>query len=226
MKKNQLNTKITSRIRSNRDMAMLAVSLLLSVLALYLFAGPTYSKEKVLEKGNEVKRTDLASKKQLLGDLQNFNKENADLMVNSKKLASFIPSRNNFEDFFAHIKEMAKTSNLEVVSFKMENINNGAAATLGGTANVNAAGSSDATAYTDTRKFTLNQQQVSFSVKGDYDNIINFSKVLENSIPFIQEKSVKMTVGNNAAVGTSGAQSVQSGPVILTSAMTFNFYYY
>jgi hypothetical protein len=225
MKKSQLNLKISGKLRSNRDMTMLCVSLLVSVLALYLFAGPTYYKERELEKGNGAKKTDLASKKQLLGDLQNFNKDNADLIVSSKKLATFIPSRNNFEDFFTHIKEMAKAGNLEVVSFKLEKDDSAAAATATANGAATATANGATATYADNRNFTLQKQRVTFAVKGDYENIINFSKVLENGIPFIQEDSVKMIAGDaNSNIGQ--VQQTAGTPVMLTSTMAFNFYYY
>jgi hypothetical protein len=72
--------------------------------------------------------------------------------------------------------------------------------------------------------FKLNEREVSFTIKGDFDNIISFSKALENGIPFVQEDSIEVGAerGNSSNLQKDSAQP----GTILTSNIDFKYYYY
>ena len=60
-------------------------------------------------------------------------------------------------------------------------------------------------------------------MKGDFENIFKFSKVLENGIPFVQEGSIEIAAKDKSSVVQAGKAQ---GPIILTSDIDFNYYYY
>lgn len=227
MKKSQLNMEISSKLRTSKDITFLAVALLLAVVALYSYAGPAYVEGATLENENAAKETDLKNKRELLRNIQSFNEENADLSTNSKKLSVFIPSRKNYEDFFAHVMTMAEANNLDVTSFGLSESKTSSPTAPVETADAAADGGAegaDGAAYAETRSFKLNQQEVAIEMTGDFENMMNFMKALENGIPFIQEVSLDLSPQSTESV--TQAEGVPPGPVMLDASMSFNFYYY
>jgi hypothetical protein len=113
MEKNLLNSLISGKIKSSKDIAFLCIAFLLSAATLYIFTRPEYLIKLSLEKQNASKRIELSNNQELLVNIQNFNKDNDDAAAKSKKLAAFIPSRDNSEDFFIRIKDLAKDRHFE-----------------------------------------------------------------------------------------------------------------
>ena len=221
--------EISSKLRASKDVTFLGVAFLIAVIALYFYAGPAHVKMMTLEAENAAKEIDLTNKKELLRNIRAFNEENAALATNSKKLAVFIPSRNNYEDFFAHVMGLAEANNLDVADFTLaesKSSPNTAAAATEDAANVDGV---EGATYAETRSFKLNTQQVNIEVKGDFENMMNFMKALENGIPFIQESSLDLIP--QATESVTQAEGVQAegaapAPVMLNASISFNFYYY
>lgn len=194
MDKKELNSKVSADIKRNQDTVFLVVSLMISGALLAFLVAPTYNSRAALEKKNQQKQDELTSKQDLLKNIETFNKNNANLSVNSQKLEVLIPSKDNFEDFLIHIKGLSKDYNLELIDFNFST----AGESKSGVASSPAAAAAASAAKTEnsgedgTSKF--NKQGISVTLRGDYSNFERFSKALENGIPFLQQYSVSISV--------------------------------
>lgn len=212
MDKKQNNSKAKSKqvsVKGNRDVVCLGISMVLSILFLNFFLSPLYQKQLALEKAYAAKQDDLKSKKALLGDIETFNRKNQDLSVNSKKLVLLIPNRNNYEDFFIHLQQLSKNYNLELLSFKLEDAASSTASNAPGTTTSTGAvitPEGGAAATTTPAEAELNQQGITLSLRGDFINLLGFTKALENGIPFLQEDSLDISASKD-----TGGQAPQGG---------------
>lgn len=245
MVKNQVDLAMKGKIKikSNRDIVFLAVSLLASAASLCFIVGPAYAGVQAAQEENMEKEKDIKSKQEFLANIKAFNEENKNVEVDTNKLEAFISNRNNYEDYFFHLEELARQSNLEITSMELQSGNGGASAS---TASPSASvGSTDATGSavageegtTDVANngasgqenagFQLQEQYINLSVKGSFGNIVYFYKSLENGIPFLQEISMDLSPSQQSGEsgGPSGGQEQSPDPV-LESKMSLKFNHY
>lgn len=222
MKNYKINSQVTSKVSGNKDIVVLLLSLVVSGSLFYIFSGPTYKSYLVLKQEIQLKQKNLANKKQLLDNIQAFNRNNKDLELNVDKLKVFVSNRNNYEDYLGQINDLAISDNLQVSSFTVDDYKKTAAA-----AATTTQGSAQSKDYDDKFK----QKTVSFSVKGDFTNFLHFIKTLENSIPIVQEQSITVSIEQNAGPAQDASKTTIQPQQIdqypsLTYQVSFKFVYY
>jgi len=231
MDKNLNNSKIAGNLKGNRDVALLCGSLLLSIAFLYFFLSPLYQEQLRMKEAYAAKQEDLQSKKDLLKNVEAFNRENKDLAVNSKKLALIISNRNNYEDFLIHLRKLSENYNLELLSFELEGVKDTPTDTAGTTTSTGAVitpdGDGMAAGGAVAEESPLNQQGIALSLRGNFADFQSFTKSLENGIPFLQEDQVSITseAESSSQSGQSEEQSLSQDP-ILEFKLNLRFIYY
>lgn len=237
MDKKEINSKVSSDLKRNQDVTALIVSLLLSGALLYLLVAPTYDKKVELESINLSKQEDLKSKQELLKNIDSFNKkvkDDEDLSDNSLKLVSIIPNRNNFEDFFVHLKERSKSNSLELTDMSLTAVSANPAtpaAPAAVTPTAGAVGTEAAGETTTAAGSKLNSQGISLRLRGSYSDFLKFTKELENGIAFLQMDSFKIMAAKEeeATTPVPGEEPVEE-PVITDPILDFElelrFIYY
>lgn len=213
---------VSGNIRNHKDSSILAGSLLVSVVVLYFLVGPLYTEMRVTSAKNAARSAELSDSQQLLADIKDFNRNTDSTLASSRKLAAFIPSRDNSQELFMHIKSLAQYGNLEVAGFKVAELRPQEEAVPA--EEVPDPADSAANPYTETKTFKLNEREAFFEMKGDYDNLMAFAKSLENGIPFIQETSIQ--IGSDLDVSPESQALTTGAPVMLTAMINFKYYYY
>jgi len=211
MKKYNIDSGIKFKLGDNKDLAFLFLSLVISGMFLYFVAGDSYRDSLIVVKETELKQANLETKKELLNDIEDFNEESKDSEMDVDKLSSFIPNRNNYEDFFAHIKGLAARDNLEISGIVLEDVKK-----AGSTKNGEDSG--------------LNEKAISFSLSGDYSRFVNFMESMENSVPFVQERSMNI---KTKETDTKASEKEDEGEIrevnlypTLEYGVSFKFLYY
>lgn len=203
------NPRIPRNVKGSKDVACLCGSLLLSVAFLYFVLSPLYQRHLAMEKVYVSKQNDLKGKQDLLDNIETFNRENKDLTVNSKKLVLLIPNRNNYEDFFIHLQQLSKNHNLELLSFSLNDVKSAAPTSAGTVTSTGAVITPEGAQTTpETTEPQLNQQGITLSLRGDFGNLLEFTKALENGIPFLQEDSLAVS----SASASTGTPTQQPNP--------------
>jgi len=211
------NYAIKNQIGGNKDITFLVVALLASVAALCLYVGPAYGETQALIQQNGIKRNDLKSKQDLLKNIQKFNEESSGLGGNAEKLEALVANRNNFEDYLDMIAALALKRNLEV-----NNLGLGAVESSVEEQDTVAA-SADTAELASKPTFPLQEQGVKFTVEGEYENILEFIRDLENGIPFVQEDTLEISTDDGGE--QVGAEGEPISPN-LSVTMEFKFNYY
>jgi hypothetical protein len=216
MKNYQVNSKVISNVNNNKDIVVLFSSLIISALLFYFISAPSYRSFLVIGQEIGLKQKNLDNKENLLNNIADFNKNNKDPGVNVDKLKAFIPNRNNYEDFLGHINNLAAADNLQLSNVAIEQKKPDSTTTQA------------ADAQKDQR---IKEQNVSFSVSGDLGNFLHFIKILENSIPFIQEQSLSVSLSEKdlstttTTVATNQPRQIDLYPS-LEYKVAFKFVYY
>ncbi|MFA7169278.1 MAG: hypothetical protein WC178_00270 [Candidatus Paceibacterota bacterium] len=212
MDKPRWGSALMPYITGNKDLLFLCASILLSVIFLYFFAGPAYYSRLSAEEDIKDKREDLQSRQQLLTNIRQFNKDNSDLIIVSKKLSLFVPKRDDYEDFFTHISNLALINNLELVSYDI--VRSSSSSDLAVNSSQVQSSATDSTMTSNENK--LKEKQMSFSVRGDLTNFANFAKDLENGIPFVQEISLHiLEEGDETESEEVAAETINMNPILL-----------
>lgn len=229
MIKNEVNLAVKGKIKGSKDVVFITVSLLLSVASLCFFTGPAYTKVLAAQKENAGKEKDLQSKQELLENIRDFNRKNKDANVDSKKLTTLISNRNNYEDYFFHLKELAKQSNLEIVSMDLQSGNGVASSSPAAAPAADEAGADLAMtgAGEENSGPKLQEQNINLSVRGTFENTSYFYKALENGIPFVQEISADLSYGEKTGEGGVPADNQEQNlNPVLESRISLKFNYY
>lgn len=212
MKNYQINSKVASNVNNNKDIVILFLSLVAAGGMFYFIAGPTYKNYLVTKEEIKLKQQNLENKKELLDNIEEFNKENKNLSVDVDKLKVFISNRNNYEDFLALINSLVASDNLQIYNFSVEDVKKIASKN-----------------NKEVETSRLQEKVVGFAVKGDFSNFSHFIRTLENSIPFVQEDSISISfedAAKAAAASSNGeTQSINLYPS-LTYEVSFKFVYY
>lgn len=216
------NYVIKNQIKDNKDVTFLTVALLASIVVLYFFAGPAYGNAKDLQQLNETKRADLKGKEDLFRNMEKFNTENAKLGVNSKKLEAFVANRNNFQEYLDVITDLAVKRNLEVSSIGIAAKEEVSAVQV----QAEDAEASAAAPSSGKKTFPLQEQGVKIAVEGDFENILDFARDLENGIPFVQEGSLELAAVEEGLTPQPGEDAGEGIGPVLTATMEFKFNYY
>lgn len=226
-KDNRKASRSAGSVKGNNELVALGGSLLISAIFMYAMVSPLYQQKLVLDKEYEAKQKDLKNKQELLENIATFNEKNQNLSVNSKKLALLIPNRNDYEDFFIHIQKLSKDNNLELVNFSLKDVSTGStASTAPGTTTstgqvITPEGGAATAGDAANGGVTLQQQGVDIALRGDLANFIDFTKALENGIPFLQEDGIAVS---RAEIQTP-EETVSSNPM-LDFSMQLRFIHY
>jgi len=230
MNKGDLNLKVSTGLKRNQDVTFLIVSLLISGIFLYLVVAPIYEKRAEIENDNLAKQEDLEGKQGLLSGIESFNKNNKSLSVNSNKLVYLIPNRNNFEDFFVHLRSISKSHNMELIDIELKEVSASSTEQTVGAVAMTESGISDVGIDVEAETANqLNAQGISLSLRGSYSDFLGFIKALENGIAFLQEDSfqVKTAEKKSDSSGDSEGeeQTIETNP-LLDFNLELRFIYY
>lgn len=212
-------TVSNKKAKEQRDVFVLVISLVISCAFMYLAVKPLYEEKKVLE-GEVIKRqNDLQNKRQLLLNIEDFNRKNSSLIVDAGKLKIFVPKRNDYEGVMQHLNQIAVGQNLSVTGYEIS------AEEYGGdsSSDQTAAPTGEGEAATTEPQEKLKTQRVSINLEGGYDSLVSFMKVIENGVPFLQEASAEI-------VGPKRDETEESSEIdynpTLTCAIDLDFVYY
>ncbi|MFA7169521.1 MAG: hypothetical protein WC178_01575 [Candidatus Paceibacterota bacterium] len=230
MNKGDLNLKVSTGLKRNQDVTFLIVSLLISGIFLYLVVAPIYEKRAEIENDNLTKQEDLEGKQGLLSGIESFNKNNKSLSVNSNKLVYLIPNRNNFEDFFVHLRSISKSHNMELIDIELKEVSASSTEQTVGAVAMTESEIGDVGIDVEAETANqLNAQGISLSLRGSYSDFLGFIKALENGIAFLQEDSfqVKTAEKKSDSSGDSEGeeQTIETNP-LLDFNLELRFIYY
>lgn len=185
------------------DFLFLGVFLVVSCVIMYCFVRPLCREVKLAKLEISLKEKNIESKELLLLGINDAS-DNNDEKVNEnvEKINNLIPSKNNYENYLAHIVKLASAKNIVISNFSVE----------GGRSDLK------------TKNKKLNESEIVFSSSGGFLNFISFLRDIENGIPFVQVESISI-FGSKKEDGEEGEKENNLG-LILNQQVSLKFYYY
>ena len=202
---------LNSAEKSNKNFSMLAlllVTLLVSCAIIFYVVAPMYKELKIIKIGNETKEEIIKNNNLALIKIIKANNESKEFdSENVEKIKEFISNRNNYEDYLIHIVKLANEKNIKINDLSVNKIED------------------------DPKKRSksiLNEVEINFTASSGYLNLVSFLKSIERSIPFVQEESMSISVGEeeddlNENVNADTETVTDS---ILDYEIRLKFYYY
>ena len=215
-----LNSGAKLNSRSSSGTVILFAAFFISCAVMFYVASPIRKEAKIIEFANEAKAKDLELGRSLFLKIIKINSKNK--KINSEgveKIGGLIPNRNNYEDYLAHIVDLAVDKNIGINNFsisKDEEDKNGK--------NKNKGEEKDGGAFSKT--------SIKISASGGFLNFVSFMREIENGIPFVCERSISISVSDQDDSGSeensgeeSGADIIDTDP-ILDYEISIEFYHY
>jgi len=191
-------------------LVLLLVALLVSCAIMFYVVAPIYRESKIIKIGNETKEEIIENNNLALIKIIKANDESKEFnSENVEKIKEFIPNRNNYEDYLIHIVKFANEKNIKINDLSVNKIED------------------------DPRKKSksiLSEVEINFTASSGYLNLISFLKSIEKSIPFVQEESMSISIGeeeddlNENANTNPDVETVADS--ILDYEIRLKFYYY
>ncbi|MEA2098062.1 MAG: hypothetical protein U9P70_03240 [Patescibacteria group bacterium] len=181
------------------EFLFLGVFLLVSCVIMYFFVKPLCEEVKFTMLEISLKEKNIESKELLFLGISNINNDE-DINENIEKINNLIPSKNNYENYLAHIVKLASAKNIVVSNFSIR----------GGRSEVR------------TKDKKLSEAEITFSSSGGFLNFISFLRDVENGIPFVQVESISIS---GDAKENNDDEEVDLG-LILNQQVNLKFYYY
>lgn len=202
---------LNSAEKSNKNFSMLAlllVALLVSCAIMFYVVAPMYKELKIIKIGNEIKEEIIENNNSALIKIIKANNESKEFdSENIEKIKEFISNRNNYEDYLIHIVKLANERNIKINDLSVNKIED------------------------DPKKRSksiLNEIEINFTASSGYLNLVSFLKSIERSIPFVQEESMSISVGEEEddLSENVNADTETVTDSILDYEIRLKFYYY
>jgi len=165
------NVKPLSRFP--KELVALFAALLVSCAIMFYVAAPMYKEVKIIEAINEIKEKDVGTKRLSLSKIIKISSEN-EKFKNSEieKVKSFVPNRNNYEDYLAHFVKLANSKNIKINSFFV---------------------SEDENKQEEEQEDKIfNEKKIDINASGSFLNFMSFIQDIEKGVPFIHEESISI----------------------------------
>ncbi len=180
------------------EFLFLGIFLLVSCIIMHCFVRPLCREVKFAKLEISLKEKNIESKELLLLGVNDAGNNNEKVNENVEKVNNLIPSKNNYENYLAHIVNLASARNIVVSNFSVE----------GGRSDLK------------TKNKKLNESEIIFSSSGGFLNFISFLRDIENGIPFVQVESISI-FGSEKEDGEEDDLGL-----ILNQQVSLKFYYY
>jgi len=208
-KQENLNSDTKSSLKFSSGRTILLATLFVTCGIMFYIVSPIYREAKIIKFANEVKEKDVELGKSLLLKIIDINKKNEKISDEEvEKIGEFIPNRDNYEDYLAHIINLADNKNIRINEFsisKEERDEEGK------------------NKKEDSSKF--NKISISIMASGGFLNFMSFMCDIENGIPFVYEKSISVLKSEENKNEEPGENTTDTNP-ILDYEMNIEFYYY
>ena len=189
------------------EFLFLGIFLLVSCAIMYYFVRPLCREVKLSKLEISLKEKNIESKELLLLGISGVGNNDGNVDENVEKINNLIPSRNNYENYLAHIIKLANSKNIVVNNFSVEG------------------GRSDP----KTKNKKLNKAKISFSSSGGFLNFISFLRAIENGIPFVQVESISISGGTEEDEKKEKEEKEEKEidlGLVLEQQVSLKFYYY
>lgn len=202
-----LNSSKKSLLGLSKEMIVLSAVLLVSCSVMLFLVAPLRKEVKIIEAVNETKERNIGLEKISLAKIVEINNENEEFQDNEiEKIKSFIPNRNNYEDYLAHFAKLANSKNIKISSFfVLENKSS-----------------------KEQKNKALNETKISIKASGNFLNFLNFIQDIERGIPFICEESIVISKSEKSDEGEEDESEKVKTNVnpVLNYEVSLKFYHY
>lgn len=163
---------VNSTKKLPQEIIALFVALFVSCALVHYVAVPLFRETRIIKAVNEIKKNDIKAGQFLLLRMQKINEENEKFNINEiEKIKSFIPNRNNYEDYLARIVELANLKNIYLDELSVIESDN-----------------------QEQQDVALNEKKINIVASGSFPNVLSFIQNLEKGIPFVQEEAISVSV--------------------------------
>ena len=207
-----LNSNAKSNLKFSGGITILFVALFVSCGIMFYVVSPMYKEARIIKFANEAKEKDVELGKSLLLKIVNINKRNK--KVNNEeieKIGEFIPNRDNYEDYLAHIVDLADNKNIKINGFSILKKERDE--------------EKNKKKYEEENDNQFNKVSIDIMASGGFLNFMSFIRDIENGIPFVYEKSISISRSKENKKETSEENKTDTNPV-LNYEMNIEFYYY
>ena len=213
------NSNAKSNLGSSSKTIMLLVAFFISCGIMFYLVSPMRKEAKIIKFANETKMKDIETGRLLFLKIVKINSKNKKINNEEiEKIGGLISNRNSYEDYLAHIVNLANKKNIGISSFSVS----------GGDGEK----SEKKNGEEEIKNKALNKISIDIAASGNFSDFMSFARDIENGVPFVCEKSISISRSESDDDDESGeeleegdAVEVNTNP-ILDYEMNIEFYYY
>lgn len=193
---------------------LLLLSFVFSLILVFVFVVPKYRQMEISKEQIKLIQENIESKNSVLEKVKDYNEKNKTIReVDLKKFNSLLSERNNVEKYIADINKMANTSGsrVNIGKFSISNPR-------------------FVKSPVRNSSLDLRATDVSFSVLGDFDNLMSFLDSIEKNVPLMELSSLNIRKTKRENLTESKIENKEGGKadaeiVFVEAAVVLSFYY-
>ncbi|NOQ68192.1 type 4a pilus biogenesis protein PilO [Patescibacteria group bacterium] len=174
---------------------LLFLSFVFSLILIFVFVVPKYRQMEISKEQIKLIQENVESKNSVLEKVKDYNEKNKTIReMDLKKFNSLLPERNNVEKYIADINKMADTSGsrVNIGKFSISNPR-------------------FVKSPVRNSSLDLRATDISFSVLGDFDNLMSFLDSIEKNVPLMELSSLNIGKIENEDLTRSKIENEEDG---------------
>jgi len=190
-----------------KEIIILFATLFVSCAVMLYLVAPLHKEVKIIKAVNEIKKGNIESGRMSLARIIKISNENEEFKNSEiEKIKSFIPNRDNYEDYLAHFIKLANNKNIKIGGFSISENKSGQK-------------------RKDEDK-AFNEIKIDIKASGNFLNFMSFIQDIEKGIPFIHEESISILgIEESGAAGENEETKTSVNPA-LDYEICLKFYHY